>query len=129
MARQQDPKIGLQPDVAARIASYVPEYLDPDSWARIAAKARDLVARSAPPTPKMAQDRLTTLCGLAASAPEHQRHDFDLLFSASVRARHEVTCGATPRSLQQYRGRLNLLADVHYDAYRPARKVATTAGP
>ncbi len=129
MAHTQDPMSDLRPEVAERIRDYSPQCLDADSWALIADHSRDLVARSAPPTPKMAQDRLTTLCGLAASVPPHQRHDFDLLFSPAVRARHEARCGTTMRSLQQYRGRLNLLSDIHHGGYRPARRTAASTDP
>ena len=75
-------------------------------------------------TPKTAQERLSTLCRLAASIRQDQRHDFDVLFSPPIMARYEATCGVSLRSLPQYRWRLNLLADIHHGAYQPVRRHA-----
>jgi len=112
----------LAPDVAARIRGYAPSCLDPGSWSRIAGSARDLIARSAPETPKVAQNRLGALCRLAASVPESQRQDFDFLFSVPVRASYEATCGLAPRTLLQHRGMLDLLSSVHDGPYCQSRK-------
>lgn len=116
-----DPIDALAPDIAARIRSYTPDCLDTASWLRVAEQARTLVARSSPSTPKVAQNRLGTLCRLAASVPEPERQDFDALFSLPVRASYEATCQLTPRTLLQHRGRLDLLSEIHRGAFCRAR--------
>lgn len=122
MDTTHDPIDALAPDVAARIRNYTPDCLDAASWSRIAEQARNLVARSAPAKPKVAVNRLGTLCKLAASVPECQRQDFGVLFSLPVRASYEATCRVTPRTLLQHRGRLDLLSAIHHGAFRQARK-------